>query len=129
MALGIDGVAVGCWDHPDHPTGCTVVLPPPGTLGGRAVRGGAAGGREPPGTLGGCAIRGGATGSRETPALSPTGSVEQCHAVLLTGGSAFGLSAADGVVGWCEANGRGLELEMATIPIVGAAVVYDLRRP
>jgi L-aminopeptidase/D-esterase-like protein len=109
MALGVDGVAVGWWDHPDHPTGCTVVLPPAGTLGG-------------------CAIRGGATGSRETPALSPNGSVEQCHAVLLTGGSAFGLAAADGVVAWCEANGRGLELEMATIPIVGAAVVYDLRK-
>lgn len=109
MALGVEGVEVGCWAHPDHPTGCTVILPPAGTVGG-------------------CAVRGGAPGSRETPALSPTGTVQLCHAVLLTGGSAFGLAAADGVMAWCEANGRGLPLEMATIPIVGAAVVYDLRK-
>jgi L-aminopeptidase/D-esterase-like protein len=48
---------------------------------------------------------------------------------VLTGGSAFGLAVADGVMRWCEANGRGLALPTATVPIVGAAVVFDLRRP
>lgn len=108
VALGVDGVAVGVWTHPTVPTGCTVVLPPPGTVGGSAVRGGA-------------------PGSRETPALSPTGSVTVCHAVLLTGGSAFGLAAADGVMTWCEERGRGFELPTAVVPIVGAGVVFDLR--
>ncbi len=107
MALGVDGVQVGCWTHPDQPTGVTVVLAPVGTVGGSAVRGGA-------------------PGSRETPALSPTGSVEQCHAIVLTGGSAFGLATADGVMAWCEERGIGFELPTATVPIVGAAVVFDL---
>ena len=70
MALGIDGLAVGCWTHPSHPTGCTVLLPPAGTVGG-------------------CAVRGGAPGSRETPALRPEGSVQQCTAIVLTGGSSI----------------------------------------
>jgi len=108
VALGVDGVQVGVWTHPSVPTGCTVVLPPAGTVGGSSVRGGA-------------------PGSRETPALSPTGSVSVCHAVLLTGGSAFGLAAADGVMAWCEERGRGFELPTATVPIVGAGVVFDLR--
>lgn len=110
VALGVDGVRVGVWTHASHPTGCTVILPPEGTVGGAAVRGGA-------------------PGSRETAALSPTGSVQVCHAILLTGGSAFGLGAADGVMGWCEEHGIGLVLPTATVPIVGAAVVFDLREP
>lgn len=110
VALGVPGLLVGSWTHPTHPTGCTVVLPPPGTIGG-------------------CAVRGGAPGSRETPALGPTGSAQLCHAVLLTGGSAFGLAAADGVMAWCEEQGRGLELPTVTVPIVGAAVVFDVRVP
>ncbi len=110
VALGIDSVAVGCWTHPSVPTGCTVILPPPGTIGG-------------------CAVRGGAPGSRETPALRPDGSVQECTAIVLTGGSAFGLATADGVMRWCEANGRGLALRTVTVPIVGAAVVFDLREP
>lgn len=72
-------------------------------------------------------MRGGAPGSRETPALRPTGSAQVCHAVLLTGGSAFGLAAAEGVMAWCEEQGRGLVLPTATVPIVGAGVVFDLR--
>ncbi|MCC6436535.1 MAG: P1 family peptidase [Acidimicrobiales bacterium] len=110
VALGIEGVAVGCWTHPDGTTGCTVVLPPPGTIGG-------------------CAVRGGAPGSRETPALRPDGSVQECTAIVLTGGSAFGLATADGVMRWCEAQGRGLKLPTVTVPIVAAAVVFDLREP
>ena len=109
MALGVQGVLVGCWTAPDGDTGTTVVLPPPGTIGGAA-------------------LRGGAPGSRETDALSPTGSVEACHAVVLTGGSAFGLAAADGVMAWCEGRGLGYELPAVTVPIVGAAVCFDIRR-
>jgi L-aminopeptidase/D-esterase-like protein len=108
MALGVDGVRVGCWTDLRNHTGTTVVLPPPGTVGGAA-------------------LRGGAPGSRETDALSPTGSVEQCHAIVLTGGSAFGLAAADGVMAWCEAHGLGFELPTVTVPIVGAAVCFDIR--
>jgi L-aminopeptidase/D-esterase-like protein len=109
MALGVRGVLVGCWTAPDGDTGTTVVLPPPGTIGGAA-------------------LRGAAPGSRETDALSPTGAVEACHAIVLTGGSAFGLAAADGVMAWCEAHGLGYELPTVTVPIVGAAVCFDIRR-
>jgi L-aminopeptidase/D-esterase-like protein len=110
MALAVPGVRVGCWTHPDHPTGCTVVLPPAGSLGAVAVRGGA-------------------PGTRESDALGPTGNVQECHGVVLSGGSAFGLSAADGVVAWCEAHGIGYDKTVARIPIVGAAIVFDLRAP
>ena len=108
MALGVEGVRVGVWTDDVHATGVTVVLPPPGTVGGAAVRGGA-------------------PGSRETAALSPTGSVQECHAIVLCGGSAFGLSAADGVMQWCEEQGVGFVLPTVTVPIVGAAVVFDIR--
>jgi len=108
MALGVRGVRIGCWTHPLGVTGTTVLLPPPGTIGG-------------------VALRGAAPGSRETDALSPTGAVEACHAIVLTGGSAFGLAAADGVMAWCEAQGIGYELPTVTVPIVGAAVCFDIR--
>lgn len=110
MALGVDGFRVGCWTSGDAPTGCTVVLSPEGTLGAAAVRGGA-------------------PGSRETAALGANGNVQQCHAVVLSGGSAFGLATADGVVDWCEAHGIGYDKTVARIPIVGAAIVFDLRSP
>ena len=109
MALGVEGIEVGMWTDLANGTGCTVVLPPPRSLGVASVRGGA-------------------PGTREVPALSPTGSVQECHGVVLCGNSVFGLAAADGVVGWCEANGRGLDLRVATVPVIGAAVVYDLRK-
>lgn len=110
MALGVDGFKVGCWTAPDHPTGCTVVLPPPGTLGAMAVRGGA-------------------PGTREAAALGPNGKIEECHAVVLSGGSAFGLATADGVMDWCARHGIGYRNAVARIPIVGAAIVFDLRSP
>lgn len=110
MALGVDGTRVGVWTHPQGHTGCTVVLPPEGSLGAFAVRGGA-------------------PGSREAAALGPTGNVEECHAVVLSGGSAFGLSTAEGVVDWCEAHGIGYDKTVARIPIVGGAIVFDLRSP
>jgi L-aminopeptidase/D-esterase-like protein len=88
-------------------SGTTVVLTPPGTVG--AVDG-----------------RGGAPGTRETDLLDPINSVRHVDAVVLTGGSAFGLAAADGVMRWLEERVRGVSLEGGVVPIVPAAVVYDL---
>lgn len=88
-------------------TGTTVVLTPPGTVGG--VDG-----------------RGGAPGTRETDLLDPINSVRHVDAVVLTGGSAYGLAAADGVMRWLEEQGRGVALEGGVVPIVPAAVVFDL---
>ena len=78
MALGIEEVMVGCWTDHENATGVTVILPPKGSLGAIAVRGGA-------------------PGTREAAALGPTGAGEECHAVVLCGNSVFGLAAADGV--------------------------------
>ena len=108
MALGVDGVRVGCWTDREHHTGCTVVLPPPGSQGAIAVRGGA-------------------PGTREAAALGPNGNVTECHAVVLSGGSAFGLATADGVVQWCAERGIGYDTGVARVPIVGGAIVFDLR--
>ena len=110
MALGVEGVRVGMWTDPEHYTGCSVILPPAGAVGGIAVRGGA-------------------PGTREAAILGPATPNEACHAVLLCGSSLFGLRAADGVVDWCEAHGIGIELAVGRFPIVGAAVVLDIRGP
>ena len=110
MALGVGGVRVGVWTDPEHHTGCTVILPPAGTVGGIAVRGGA-------------------PGTRESAILGPATPNEACHGVVLCGSSLFGLRAADGVVDWCEAQGIGLDLIAGRFPIVGAAVVLDIRGP
>lgn len=110
MALGLNDIEVGCWTDDNTATGVTVVLPPKGSLGAIAVRGGA-------------------PGTREAAALGPTGSGQECHGVVLCGNSVFGLAAADGVVRWCVEQGRGLELASAVIPVVGAAVVYDITDP
>lgn len=107
MALGIDGLRVGHWTSPEQRSGCTVVLPPPGTLGAMAVRGGA-------------------PGTREAAALSATGKIAECHAVVLSGGSAYGLATADGVMGWLEARDVGYRVGRGgLVPIVGAAIVLD----
>ena len=82
----------------------------------------------PAGTVGGIAVRGGAPGTREAAILGPATPNEACHAVVLCGSSLFGLRAADGVVDWCEAQGIGLELAVGRFPIVGAAVVLDIHR-
>ena len=110
MALGVEGVRVGMWTDPEHYTGCSVILPPAGAVGGIAVRGGA-------------------PGTREAAILGPATPNEACHAVVLCGSSLFGLRAADGVVDWCEARGIGVELAVGRFPIVGAAVVLDIRGP
>ena len=102
-----DGFAVGHWTDRLGLTGSTVVLPPAGTVGAGEVRGGA-------------------PGTRETDLLQPASGATEVHAVLLTGGSAFGLAAADGVSAWLEERGRGVETPVARVPLVPAAVVFDL---
>ena len=101
------GVSVGHWTDAAGRTGCTVVLAPGGAVPGVDVRGGA------PGTLG-------------TDALRPGTLDEQAHAILLTGGSAFGLAAADGVMRYLEELGVGLAIGAARVPIVAGAVIFDL---
>jgi L-aminopeptidase/D-esterase-like protein len=107
VALGIEDLAVGHWTDPVGLTGCTVVVPPPGN---RAA----------------ASVRGGGPGTRETDLLQPQAHVEGVSAVLLTGGSAFGLAAAQGVVAWCERRGLGYGRFGRPIPIVPAAVLFDL---
>ena len=104
----IPGIRVGHWTDTEAMTGCTVVvLPEPNVITGE--------------------VRGGAPGSREFALLAPGMSVEQAQAILLTGGSAFGLSAADGVVRGLEADRRGHDTGIGVkVPIVPAAVVFDL---
>jgi L-aminopeptidase/D-esterase-like protein len=102
-----DGFAIGHWTEPDAETGCTVILPPPGARCGVDVRGGG-------------------PGSRETEVVGPLASAEEATAVLLAGGSAHGLAAADGVARWCEERGRGYATPGGLVPIVPAGVIYDL---
>jgi L-aminopeptidase/D-esterase-like protein len=100
------GFRVGHAATPDGLTGVTVVVAPENTVG--AVD-----------------VRGAAPGTRETDALDPTRTVGVCHAVVLTGGSALGLAAAQGVVEALRAQGRGYRVAGAVIPIVPAAVIFD----
>ena len=101
------GISIGHWTDANGRTGCTVVLAPAGAVGGVDVRGAA------PATLG-------------TDALAPGRLVELAHGVLLTGGSAFGLAAATGVLRHLEEQGAGYALGSATVPIVAGAAVFDL---
>ena len=107
MITAVEGIRVGHWTDPVGRTGCTVVLCPPGTIGSGEVRGGA-------------------PGTRETDLLRPGMLVHEVNAVLVTGGSAFGLAAADGVMRWLEERGIGFETRVARVPIVPAAVIFDL---
>jgi L-aminopeptidase/D-esterase-like protein len=100
-------VRVGHWTDPIGLTGCTVVLCPPSTVGSGEVRGGA-------------------PGTRETDLLRPGTLVQHVNAVLLAGGSAFGLAAAEGVVRFLEERGEGFDAGVAKVPIVPAAVLFDL---
>jgi L-aminopeptidase/D-esterase-like protein len=107
MITRVDGIQVGHASDRVGLTGCTVILCPPGTVGSVDVKGGA-------------------PGTRETDAIRPGTLVPDVHAVLLTGGSSFGLAAATGVVRWLEERGVGFDAGPARVPIVPAAVVFDL---
>ncbi len=96
----VQGITVGHAQDGGGGTGCTVAIGP---------------------FVAAVEVRGLATGSRELDALSPLHLVPRCDAILLTGGSAFGLAAADGVSRWLEERGRGYETRAAVVPIVPAA--------
>jgi L-aminopeptidase/D-esterase-like protein len=105
----VPGVLVGHATDEVGLTGCTVVLFD-----------------APAGAVVGVDVRGSSPGTRETDLLDPVGRVEETHALLLTGGSALGLGAADGVVRFLEEKGVGYDVRVARIPIVPAAVISDL---
>lgn len=106
-SVTVPGIRVGHAQDDAALTGCTVVLAPEGATG--AVD-----------------VRGGAPGTRETDLLDPTATVQQIHAITLCGGSAFGLAAANGVVKWLYEQRIGYETGVARVPIVPAAVIFDL---
>jgi L-aminopeptidase/D-esterase-like protein len=103
----LPGVLVGHDTDARRPTGVSVVILPPGSTAGVAVRGAA-------------------PGTRETDLLDPTNTVENVDAIALCGGSAYGLDAAGGVMRWLEAADRGVDVGPVRVPIVPAAVVFDL---
>lgn len=107
----VPGIRVGHMQKNDGGwlSGVTVVLPPPGTVGSIDVRGGG-------------------PGTHETDALDPTTLVSTVDAVVLTGGSAFGLASATGAQLWCEEQGRGFAVPGTVVPIVPAAAIFDLGR-
>ncbi len=107
MITEIDGIEVGHWTHTRGRTGCTVVLLPPETEAAAEVRGGA-------------------PASRELDLLAPGRLVAHPDALVLTGGSAFGLAAADGVAAWLAERGRGFPTAHGPVPIVPALALYDL---
>ncbi|MEO8057091.1 MAG: P1 family peptidase [Burkholderiales bacterium] len=103
----VRGLRVGHFTDTRRPTGVTVILAPEGAVAGVDVRGAA-------------------PGTRETELLSPLNAVEKVHAVMLAGGSAFGLDAAGGVMRWLDERGFGVAVGPARVPIVPAAILFDL---
>ena len=103
----VDGIKVGHHTMPGRPTGCTVVLAEAGAVGGVDVRGSA-------------------PGTRETDLLSPLNLVDKVHAVVLAGGSAFGLDAASGVMRYLDERQVGFPTDYGKVPIVPSAVLFDL---
>jgi L-aminopeptidase/D-esterase-like protein len=105
--LDVPGLKVGHCTDLRRPTGCTVILCEQGA--GAAV-----------------SVRGYSTGTREIQLLEPLHSIQQVHAILLTGGSTFGLDACSGVIRYLEERGYGFAIDTLRIPIVPAAVLFDL---
>ncbi|HMX25797.1 MAG TPA: P1 family peptidase, partial [Blastocatellia bacterium] len=103
----VAGIKVGHFTESRRPTGCTVILCEEGATGGVDVRGSA-------------------PGTRETDLLDPKNLVQQVHAVVLSGGSAFGLETATGVVRYLEERGIGYDVGVAKVPIVPGAILFDL---
>ena len=99
------GLEAGHYTDSEHATGCTVFLC-----------------RE--GAVGGVDVRGGSPGTRETDLLRPMNRVDRVHAVVLSGGSAFGLDAASGVVSYLESQGIGHKVGPVVVPIVSSAILY-----
>ena len=105
----VPGIRVGHHTLAERPTGCTVVI------------------ADGEGAVPGLAQRGGAPGTRETSLMDPANAVERIHAVTLSGGSTFGLDAAQGVMRYLEEKGVGVRFGGAVIPLVPAAIIFDLR--
>ncbi|NBJ69280.1 MULTISPECIES: P1 family peptidase [Clostridia] len=103
----VPGIKVGNVEDTEAMTGCSVIVLETGAVCG-------------------VDIRGAAPGTRETALLNPVNAVEQVHAITLSGGSAFGLAAADGVMDYLEEQGIGLDVGVAKVPIVPAAILFDL---
>ncbi len=103
----VAGLEVGHFTDTRRPTGCTVILTRDGAIGGVDVRGAA-------------------PGTRETDLLAPGNLVERVHGIMLAGGSAWGLAATEGAMQWLEARGIGMDVRFGTLPIVPAAVLFDL---
>lgn len=103
----VPGIEVGHYTEARRPTGCTVIV-------ARA------------GAIAGVDVRGAAPGTRETDLLDPSNLVEKIHAILLSGGSAYGLDAATGVMRYLEEHGIGYKTGPAIVPIVPAAILFDL---
>ena len=101
------GYRVGHWTNPEALTGCTVVIPPRGNVTS-------------------CDVRGSGPGSRELILLDPKRRLTEVHGIVLTGGSAFGLASADGAMRWLAEHDIGYETMFGLVPIVPAAVVFDL---
>lgn len=104
----VGGIRVGHFTHHRKPTGCTVVLFESGATAGVDVRGSA-------------------PGTRETDLLNPINTVQQVNAIVLSGGSAFGLDTAGGVMRWLEERGYGYRVGSIVVPIVPAAILFDLQ--
>lgn len=107
MFTAVEGFKVGHFTDPDSLRGCTVILCPPKTCAS-------------------CEVRGSSPGSRELSLLAPDKKMDEVHAILLTGGSAFGLTAADGVMKWLEEHDMGYQTPWAKVPLVPTAVIFDL---
>lgn len=103
----VDGIEVGHFTDPRRPTGCTAII-------ARA------------GAVAGVDVRGAAPGTRETDLLEPANLVQHVHAVMLSGGSAWGLDTASGAMRWLEEHDIGLNVGAGLVPIVPAAVLFDL---
>lgn len=103
----LDGFRLGHWTDAENGTGCTVLLCPPQTMASAEVRGSS-------------------PGSREMSLMAVDKKMDQVHAIVLTGGSAYGLASADGVMRWLEERGTGYRTPWGVVPIVPAAVIFDL---
>jgi L-aminopeptidase/D-esterase-like protein len=104
----VEGIKVGQHTLSERPTGCTVAI------------------ADGDGAVGGVSQRGGAPGTRETDLLDPLNMVEKVNAIVLAGGSAFGLDAASGAVRWLDEHNIGFDVRIARVPIVPAAILFDL---